>query len=285
MTKSKPDGSSSDEVAGARATAPERPNLTKFLSSSGVASRRACAELVRAGRVTVNGAVQTNPGARINPEDCVACDGKPVAHATRLRYVMLNKPRGYVCTAMDRHAAKKAIDLIDFPGAPRMFSAGRLDKNSEGLLLFSNDGDWIERLTHPRHQTRKVYRVTADFPLTKAQIALLVGPGIESDGEILHADDIRADGPGRWLFTLSEGKNREIRRMLESFGNRTRRLQRIAIGELKLGTLPVGKWRFLSPKEVAAAQNNGKLSEKTSENAKKAQKRTRNDLLFRKKKV
>lgn len=285
MTRPNSDGASSDAASVARESAPEEPNLTKFLSSAGVASRRACAELVRTGRVSVNGAVQTNPGSRVKPGDRVACDGKPVERGAPLRYVMLNKPRGYVCTAMDRHAAKKAIDLIEFPGAPRLFSAGRLDKNSEGLLLFSNDGDWIEKLTHPRHRTRKVYRVTADFPLTKAQIALLVGPGVESDGEILRADEVRPDGPGRWIFILSEGKNREIRRMLESFGNRTRRLQRIAVGELKLGTLPVGKWRFLSPEEVDAAQKNGKWKEKTPENVKKAQKRARIDLLFRKKKV
>lgn len=247
-------------------------NLTKYLSTSGVASRRACAELIRSGRVSFNGEIQTNPGTRVGHGDQVEVDGRPVKPERKLFYVMLNKPRGYVCTAEDRHAAKKALDLIDFPGAPRLVSAGRLDKNSEGLLLFSNDGDWIEQLTHPRHRIRKVYRVTTDFPLTPEQIAALTGKGIESEGEILRADVIREDGPGRWLFVLSEGKNREIRRMLEGIGNRTRRLQRIAVGALRLGALPIGKWRFLSEGEVESAKKSPEIEARKAILRKKAEK-------------
>ncbi len=228
------------------------PNLTKFLSTSGAASRRHAAELIKDGHVSVNCAVCTDPSVRIAPGDRVTLDGKPVEPPRGYVYVMLHKPRGYVCTAEDPHAPKKALDLIDLPGV-RLVSAGRLDKNSEGLILFSNDGAWIEQLTHPRHGTRKTYQVTTDRPLSPADVRRLTTSGVQNDGETLRALSIRAEAPGRYIFILGEGKNREIRRMLESLDHRTRRLKRIAVGELRLGGLPMGQWRFLSPAEALLA--------------------------------
>ena len=228
------------------------PNLTKFLAASGAASRRHAAELIKGGHVSVNGELCTDPSVRIADGDRVALDGKPVKSASLFYYVMLHKPRGYVCTAEDPHAPKKALDLIGLPGV-RLVSAGRLDKNSEGLILFSNDGAWIEQLTHPRHGTRKTYQVTTDRPLSPADIRLLTTSGVQNDGETLRALSIRAEVPGRYIFVLGEGRNREIRRMMESLDNRTRRLKRIAVGGLRLGGLPMGQWRLLTREEALLA--------------------------------
>jgi len=228
------------------------PNLTKFLSTSGAASRRHAAELIKSGHVSVNGAICTDPSVRIADGDRVSLDGRAVIPPREYVYVMLHKPRGYVCTADDPHAPKKALDLIDIPGV-RLVSAGRLDKNSEGLILFSNDGAWIEQLTHPRHGTRKTYQVTTERPLSAADIRLLTTSGVPDDGETLRALSIRTEVPGRYVFILGEGKNREIRRMLEALDNRTRRLKRIAVGALRLGGLPMGRWRRLSPAEALLA--------------------------------
>jgi len=228
------------------------PNLTKFLATSGVASRRHSAELIKTGHVSVNGEVCTDPSVRIGPGDRVSLDGKDIEPVRAYVYVMLHKPRGYVCTADDPHAPKKALDLIRIPDV-RLVSAGRLDKNSEGLILFSNDGAWIEKLTHPRHGTRKTYQVTTDRPLSPADIRRLTTTGVQNDGETLRALSIREEAPCRYIFILGEGKNREIRRMLESLDNRTRRLKRIAVGRLRLGGLPIGQWRKLSPAEAQLA--------------------------------
>ena len=228
------------------------PNLTKFLAASGAASRRHAADLIKTGHVSVNGEVCVDPSVRIAPGDHVSLDGKPVGPPRGYVYVMLHKPRGYVCTAEDPHAPKKALDLIDLPGV-RLVSAGRLDKNSEGLILFSNDGAWIEQLTHPRHGTRKTYQVTTDRPLSPADIRRLTTTGVQNDGETLRALFIRAEAPGRYIFVLGEGKNREIRRMMESLDNRTRRLKRIAVGALRLGGLPMGQWRTLTREEALLA--------------------------------
>jgi len=236
-------------VAGAD---PALPNLTKFLAASGAASRRHAADLIKGGHVSVNGELCTDPSVRIADGDRVTLDGTPVRLSHSFYYVMLHKPRGYVCTAEDPHAPKKALDLIDLPGV-RLVSAGRLDKNSEGLILFSNDGAWIEQLTHPRHGTRKTYQVTTDRPLSPADIRLLTTSGVQNDGETLRALSIRAEAPGRYIFILGEGKNREIRRMMESLDNRTRRLKRIAVGNLRLGGLPMGQWRLLSREEALLA--------------------------------
>ena len=200
----------------------------------------------------MNGEVCVDPSVRIAPRDRVTLNGRAVRPVREYVYVMLHKPRGYVCTADDPHAPKKALDLIDLPGV-RLVSAGRLDKNSEGLILFSNDGAWIEQLTHPRHGTRKTYQVTTDRPLSPADIRLLTTTGVQNDGETLRALSIRAEAPGRYIFILGEGKNREIRRMMESLDNRTRRLKRIAVGALRLGGLPMGQWRTLTREEALLA--------------------------------
>ena len=230
----------------------ETLNLTKYLSSSGVASRRQCADLIKSGLVFVNGTAELNPGRRIGPDDSVIFRGCSVKPAEKHYYILLHKPRGYVCTNQDIHAEKKAIDLIHLPDHPRLFSAGRLDKNSEGLILFSNDGSFVEQLTHPRHEVYKTYDVSTGWDLSDRHIDLFLR-GIPDGGEVLKAIQVVRLGPCRIRMVLGEGRNREIRRMLESVGNTTRRLKRIAVGRLSLGSLPCGKWRELTKEEIRLA--------------------------------
>lgn len=234
--------------AAANAAGGER--LTKFLASAGIASRRAAGELVKAGLVAVNGEIEREPGRRIRPGDTVVCGGKPVHPAETPRYVMLHKPRGYVCTHSDRHAERKAVDLIDLP--ERLFSAGRLDKESEGLILFSNDGAFVERLTHPRYGILKRYRVRTARDLD-AEAMERIRSGVSDGGETLRVHSVRRLAPYEYEFVLNEGKKREIRRITAACGAPTLRLKRVQIGALKLGMLKPGEWRELTPEEREAA--------------------------------
>ena len=229
-------------------------NLTKYLSSSGAASRRHSAELIKAGKVTLNGKTETNPGTRVLPGDSVLLEGRKIEPKSRSErhYIMLNKPRGYVCTSEDVHAAKKAVDLIRTGDGARLFSAGRLDKNSEGLILFSDDGDFVEQLTHPSHEIEKTYEVSTDAPLTESDVRRLLR-GIADAGDLLRALAVNRLGPCKYELVLGEGKNREIRRMMDALGRTTKRLKRTAVGLLRLGGLDVGEWRELTERERTLA--------------------------------
>ena len=231
-------------------------NLTKYVASSGAASRRKSAELVKSGLVLVNGVVETNPATQVGEGDTVEYAGRRLEpeSVSSYRYIMLHKPRGYVCTASDFHAKKKALDLIDVPGV-RLFSAGRLDKDSEGLILFSNDGKFVERLTHPSFGTVKSYHVSVERPFSNADIESFLS-GIESDGELLTALRVENVGACRYCFVLGEGRNREIRRMVEARGNTVKRLKRVSVGALSLGSLACGCWRELTETEREACFKN-----------------------------
>lgn len=226
------------------------PNLTKFLARCGAASRRRAEELIRAGRVTVDGAVVTDPAFRATPSQSVAVDGRPVEPPDKFRYVMLNKPRGYVCSNFDAHAEHLALELITgFPGR-FLRSAGRLDKDSEGLIVFSDDGDYLERVAHPRHRVTKLYDVMVPHPLGERELAAMRA-GIADGGEILRVLEVTQPSPGRLRIKLNEGKKREIRRLCAKLGAPVLRLRRIALGGLTLGDLKSGECRELSEREVA----------------------------------
>lgn len=222
-------------------------NLSRFLSLSGIASRRKCADIVKAGLVQINGQTVTEPGCRVNAADKVVYDGRPVRIEQRI-YIMLNKPRGYVCTNDDPHAEKRAFDLVEIDGI-RLFSAGRLDKDSEGLLIITNDGDYAMQLSHPRYEIFKTYLVKTDTAIQADELDRL-RQGIIDDGERLLPRKIEEIGSCLYRFILNEGKKREIRRMIAAAGRKTVSLQRISVGALKLGELESGKWRFLSEAEV-----------------------------------
>ena len=240
--------------------------LGKIISEAAFLSRRAAVTAVKSGRVRINGKVCMNPAERITPGMKILFDRRPleIPDLTEKWYVMLNKPTGYVCTASDPHAPLKALDLI-VPAPPvRLFSAGRLDKESSGMILFSNDGDFVAQLTHPRYQIVKRYQVRLAAELTpEAQKQMI--RGVKDDGEVLRVLKVRSLGGCRYELFLNEGKKREIRRLTAALGAPTLELDRLAIGALELGTLPRGEWRRLSDREVKAALTSGSAAAETKE--------------------
>ena len=225
------------------------PNLGKFLSLCGVASRRGAVELIRSGRVGVNGVVELDPARRVSAGEVVTFDGAVLAVPERFRYVMLNKPRGYVCSNADAHAEKLAVDLLRGSYSGFLRSAGRLDKESEGLIVFSDDGAYLERVAHPRYMVSKRYVVTVARELAEADMARMTA-GIEDDGEVLKVISVEPLGGKRYMFKLNEGKKREIRRLCRACGAPVLNLKRISLGALELGDLRSGEHRELSAGEV-----------------------------------
>lgn len=223
-------------------------NLVKFLSSCGAASRRKAEELIRSGHVTVDGEVICDPAFRVDGTLPVTLDGTPVSAPEKRHYILLHKPRGYVCSNADAHAEKLAVDLIDIPGT-RLVSAGRLDKDSEGAIIFSDDGEFINRLAHPRYGILKRYEVTTARPVSPEWQKKMV-QGITDDGEKLKVISIKELTPCRYEIILNEGKKREIRRLTAAANAPTKRLIRVAIGEVELGKLACGTFRELSKDEV-----------------------------------
>lgn len=229
--------------------------LQKILSSRGVASRRASEQIISAGRVSVNGRI-AQLGESADPDtDTILLDGKPLPSGQEKVYIMLHKPRGYVTTLSDEKGRQNAAQLVADCGV-RVYPVGRLDMDSEGLLLFTNDGAFANALMHPKQEVEKTYEVWVSG-YHEAVPALLRRP-ITLDGyqikppkvKLLHADGTRA----RLLITIHEGRNRQIRRMCEVAGAQVTRLRRISEGSVKLGDLPLGKWRYLTEEELAALQ-------------------------------
>ena len=228
--------------------------LQKFMAEQGIASRRKSEELIAAGKVKVNGHV-AQIGDKINPyKDLVTVRGEKVTHVKKRKMVdlMLHKPRGYVTTVSDERGRKTVMDLIP-DIKERVYPVGRLDKDSEGLLLLTNDGVFTNCMTHPSHEYAKVYRVTVR-PSVSDEALYNLRNGIEIDGRKTAPCEVTilAQEEGRVVleFILHEGRNREIRKMCESQGLEVARLKRTAIGSLKLGMLPQGQYRELSEQEV-----------------------------------
>ena len=232
--------------------------LQKFFSDCGVLSRRAAEAEIAAGKVKVNGAV-AQIGDTINPEvDIVEYKGKRILPraSEKRHYIMLNKPRGYVTTMQDEKGRPTVANLTAGVGT-RVYPVGRLDMDSEGLLLLTDDGEFANQLTHPRHEIPKIYHVTLSKVLTKDEIAALRAP-MELDGYRLQPVTVKKLAPDTIQMNLYEGRNRQIRRMCEAAGLKVIRLQRIAIGDLGLGDLPLGRWRELTPDEIHYLTNGKK---------------------------
>lgn len=226
--------------------------LQKFLAETGVGSRRHCEDLIRAGRVKVNGAAVTLLGTKVSPSnDRILVDGRPVATQKKL-YVALNKPAGYLCTAKDTHNRHTVFDLLP-KSWPRLHTVGRLDFDTEGLLLLTNDGDFSLHLTHPRYKVAKRYEVLINGILSDVQARQLTN-GMVIDGERMKAEKVQnfrnLSNQSRFELVLTEGKKRQIRRMLSALGHRVVRLKRLNIGSIELGSLKTGRWRFLSSVEI-----------------------------------
>jgi 23S rRNA pseudouridine2605 synthase len=226
--------------------------LQKYLADAGVASRRASEQLIIEGRVRVNDEPVRQLGSKIEPDrDAVTLDGKLVRTRRKL-YLALHKPRGCVCSRKDEHGRPTIFDLL--PKEWRnLYSVGRLDFASEGLLFLTNDGEFALRLTHPRYGVRKKYVATVEGRMDGAILKQLER-GVWHDGEKLKAERARLVSPGGSQslveLELAEGRNREVRRMFESQGLTVKRLVRTQIGKIKLGELKPGRWRTLTPTEI-----------------------------------
>ena len=237
--------------------------LQKFMADAGVASRRKCEELIEAGRVTVNGRV-AELGCTVEEGDEILLDGRSLAKQEERLVLALYKPRGYVSTTTDPQGRKTVQELIsDVPG--RLYNVGRLDLNSEGLLLMTNDGDLAYRLTHPKFKAEKTYYAVADGRVTASEIAALVN-GVELEDGITapaRVEKVRTTARGDTSFeiTIHEGRNRQIRRMLQAVGHRTLRLKRERFGPVVLGDLAPGTYRRLTEQEYALLREQLGLSE------------------------
>lgn len=226
--------------------------LQKFLADAGVASRRASEELIVAGRVEVNGELVRQLGSKVDPDrDRVTVDGKPVRVKRKL-YVALHKPRGCVCSRKDEHNRPTIYELLPKEWS-NIYSVGRLDYDTEGLIFLTNDGEFALRLTHPRYGVRKKYLATVDGRV-EHEIVEKFTRGVFHMGEKLKAERVHivSASLSRSVveLELAEGKNREVRRLFESQGKTVKRLQRIQIGKIKLGELKPGKWRTLTETEI-----------------------------------
>ncbi len=231
----------------------EKIRLQKFIADAGVMSRRKAEEEIERGGVSVNGHLATL-GDKVDPRnDVVAIKGKRIFfEKKKYVYIMLNKPRGYLSSTSDDRGRKCVTELIDGVKA-RIYPVGRLDLISEGMLLLTDDGELKNRLTHPSHSIPKLYRVKVGGEVSDEQMDILTSP-LEIDGYKIKPVEVKlgeSDESGTVLkMTLTEGRNRQIRKMCEEAGLTVKRLSRVSIGNLKLDGLPVGKWRYLTDEEV-----------------------------------
>ena len=221
--------------------------LQKILSARGVASRRTAEKLIEEGRVTVNGKVAMLGQTADAALDEILLDGKSLPTGSENVYILLHKPRGYVTTLSDEKGRKTAAELVADCGL-RVYPVGRLDMDSEGLLLFTNDGEFANRLMHPKHEVEKAY-LTWVQNFSEEALSCLKKP-ILLDGYQIRAPRVRIVKPGLLEITIHEGRNRQVRRMCEAAGMQVTRLKRIREGKLALGDLPLGKWRYLTEEEV-----------------------------------
>ena len=230
--------------------------LQKILSARGVASRRKAEEMIRSGRVSCNGRVCLLGESADPDRDVILVDGKPLPSTAEHVYIMLNKPRGFVTTLSDEKGRKNAAELVADCGI-RVYPVGRLDMDSEGLLLFTNDGEFANMLMHPSHEVNKVYKVIVsgycDAALERLSMPVIL------DGYTIKAPVVKCitkpEKPGEFAHlqvTIHEGRNRQVRRMCDIAGMKVIRLIRIEEGPIRLGDLPKGKWRYLQPEEVQA---------------------------------
>lgn len=232
--------------------------LQKIISAAGITSRRASEELILAGRVTVNGTAVTELGSKADPAvDTVAVDGKPLSIASRKLYILLYKPVGYLTTLDDPEGRPLVTDLLKEVGE-RVYPVGRLDYNTEGLLLLTSDGEWANQLMHPRHEVEKEYHVRVRGKVHRSQLDQLAG-GVEIEGRKTapaRVGMIKEGDQNDWFsITIHEGRNRQVRRMCEAVSLTVVRLRRVRYGMLTMGALKPGEYRMLTESEVEGLRN------------------------------
>ncbi len=229
----------------------QKIRLNKYLAQAGLGSRRSVENYIFSGQVRVNGRRVTSPGHQVIPgKDSVVFDGNPVFVDIIPTYIALHKPKGYITTAKDEKKRETVFHLVHT--ASRVFPIGRLDRDSEGLLLLTNDGEFANRLIHPRYKVEKKYLVTLNKPAEKG-LEQKFRDGVTIDKGILVRGTLEFDRSGsrkHAVVTIREGKNRQVRKMFARFGLRVTRLIRVQIGPLKLGALQSGQWRYLTDREI-----------------------------------
>lgn len=229
--------------------------LQKLIAAAGLCSRRSAEAWIAQGRVSVNGRQAHLGDCADLSLDSVLVDGVPLGRDDRKRYLMLNKPRGYVCTLSDEKGRPTVAELVKDCGV-RVFPVGRLDLDSEGLLLLTNDGEWMQRILHPKYEVNKTYHVTVAGEVGDA--AKKLSRLTQIDGEAIRPAQVEILYRGRetaeLAFTIHEGKNRQIRRMCAAVGLCVKRLRRVAEHDLLLGDLPIGVWRDLTERELSLFQ-------------------------------
>ena len=245
--------------------------LARFLAHAGISSRRHAEALIASGRVQVNGVTVTTQGTRINPDtDTVFVDGKPVHSTSKHVYLLLHKPAGFVTTSHDPQGRPTVLDLLPAElRALRVYPVGRLDIDSSGMLLLTNDGDFALHLTHPRYLMQKHYQALVQgCPSDRSLAELRSGVTITEDKGRSHKTTpaqvslLRRVGSDCWLsLTIHEGRKRQVRRMLAAVGHPVLKLSRVGIGSLELGDVPEGKWRYLTDEEVKALQDETQTSQ------------------------
>jgi 23S rRNA pseudouridine2605 synthase len=225
--------------------------LNRFIANSGVCSRRDADNLIRNGLVTVNGKRVTDMGVKVSYNDEVRFKNKRLTSEKKV-YILMNKPKGYVTTLEDPHADRTVIDLLGDKCTERIYPVGRLDKDTTGVLLLTNDGDLTGKLTHPKYKRRKIYHVFLDKPISRDDLFKLAD-GIDLDGEKIVADAVSytdSDDKSQIGIELHSGQNRVVRRMFETLGYRVKKLDRVYFAGLTKKNLKRGKWRHLNDKEV-----------------------------------
>ncbi len=226
--------------------------LNKYIASAGICSRREADELITKGRVKVNDKVVTEMGTKIAPGDKVIVNNKAINPEKKV-YILLNKPKDCISTVKDRHADRTVLDIVKHEGNERIYPVGRLDRNTTGVLLLTNDGDITKKLTHPSYKKKKIYHVTLDKVITKGELQEIL-EGVTLDDGPVNADAISFvdDGDKRQVgIELHSGKNRVVRRIFEHLGYRVDKLDRVYFAGLTKKNVPRGRWRYLTEKEIS----------------------------------
>jgi 23S rRNA pseudouridine2605 synthase len=234
------------------ATEKDQIRLNRFIANSGVCSRREADDLIQKGFISVNGKQVTSLGTKITLNDNVKYKGKSLSAEQKV-YILMNKPKGYVTTVEDPHADKTVLDLIGNDCPQRVYPVGRLDKETTGVLLLTNDGDLTGKLTHPKYNRKKIYHVFLDKNVEKNDL-LKLAEGIELDGELVSADAVsyaEPDDKTQIGIELHSGKNRVIRRLFEILGYKVKKLDRVYFAGLTKKNVQRGRWRYLNEKEIS----------------------------------
>ena len=230
----------------------EQMPLNKYIAHAGTCGRREAAELVKSGHITVNGDTVLEPGYKVQYKDVVRLKGKVLQLQVTPVYILLNKPKDYICTANDPEGRKTVLDIIKNATTQRMFPVGRLDRNTTGVLILTNDGDLAQKLTHPSYEIKKIYEVTLDKPVTKADMES-IATGVELEDGFIAADAVSyLSNTSKNVIGIEihSGRNRIVRRIFEHLGYDVRHLDRVMFANLTKKNVDRGKWRFLAEKEV-----------------------------------